>query len=233
MLDGAARRAPSRRSYDRGVMNARRRRRWPWIVGALLVLLLVPAAILGLPILLHQDGGSANQETPVDDWPTLVTARGDDGRERELAVLSPTPGGEVDTSALRVGDRLVVSGTGYDASRGIYVAICVIPDDPDTRPGPCLGGVPSTEPTGDAEQSDEIEWAPSNWINDDWAWKLFGARAFDDVATGTFTAYLEVVEPVAEGVDCTTQRCAIYTRNDHTALGDRVQDLYIPIAYAR
>ena len=26
-------------------------------------------------------------------------------------------------------------------------------------------------------------------------------------------------------------RCAIYTRNDHTALGDRVQDLFIPIAF--
>ena len=27
-------------------------------------------------------------------------------------------------------------------------------------------------------------------------------------------------------------RCAIYTRNDHTALADRVQDLYIPVGFA-
>lgn len=201
-------------------------------MGAVVVVLLVPVAILGLPILLHQDGGSSHQEQPVEQWPTFVTARGDDGRERELRVISPEPGGAVDTSTLEVGERVVVSGTGYDASRGIYVAICAIPDEPGGKPGPCLGGVPSTEPTGDPVASDVIEWAPSNWINDDWAWKLFGARAYDDVATGTFTAYLEVVDPKAEGIDCTVDACAIYTRNDHTALGDRVQDVYIPIGYA-
>jgi hypothetical protein len=196
------------------------------------VVLLVPAAVLGLPILLHQNGGSANQQQPGAEWPTTVTATGDDGRERELTVVSPDPGGVVDTASLTVGEHLVVSGTGYDAGQGIYVAICVIPADPATKPGPCLGGVPSTEPTGDPVSSDVIEWAPSNWINDDWAWKLFGARSFDDVATGTFTAYLEVVDPVGEGIDCTVDACAIYTRNDHTALSDRVQDLYIPVGYA-
>jgi hypothetical protein len=214
------------------VTSARRRRRWPWILSGVALVLLVPAAVLGLPILLHQDGGSANQQRPDAEWPTTVTATGDDGRDRELSVVSPDPGGTVDTSALKVGEHLVVSGTGYDAGQGIYVAICVIPSDPATKPGPCLGGVPSTEPTGDPVASDVIEWAPSNWINDDWAWKLFGARAYDDVATGTFTAYLEVVDPVGEGVDCTVEKCAIYSRNDHTALGDRVQDLYIPVRFA-
>ncbi|PZQ87468.1 MAG: hypothetical protein DI534_14785 [Leifsonia xyli] len=213
--------------------SAGRRRRWPWIVGAIAVVLLVPAAVLGIPILLHQDGGSANQETPGEEWPTAVTATGDDGRTRELSVISPDPGGVVDTSALTVGEHLVVSGTGYDAGQGIYVAICVIPDDPATKPGPCLGGVPSTDASAGANAGaeGEIQWAPSNWINDDWAWKLFGARAYDDVATGTFTAYLEVAAPVGEGYDCTVDRCAIYTRNDHTALGDRVQDLYIPVGF--
>jgi hypothetical protein len=201
-------------------------------VGAIVLVLLVPAAVLGLPILLHQDGGSSHQEQPVELWPTTVTATGDDGRERELSVISPDPGGVVDTSALEAGQHIVVSGTGYDAGQGIYVAICVIPDDPSAKPGPCLGGVPSTEPTGGSADTGEIQWAPSNWINDDWAWKLFGARPYDDVATGTFTAYLEVTGPVGEGYDCTVDRCAIYTRNDHTALGDRVQDLYIPVAFS-
>ncbi|AYF97704.1 hypothetical protein [Protaetiibacter intestinalis] len=210
--------------------SARRRRRWPWIAGAVAVVLLVPAAVLGIPILLHQDGGAANQETPAEDWPTTVTATGDDGRERELSVVSPDPGGVVDTSALTVGERIVVSGTGYDAGQGIYVAICVIPDDPSIKPGPCLGGVPSTDEQQTSEG--EIQWAPSNWINDEWGWKLFGARPFDDAATGTFTAYLEVVDPVGDGYDCTVDACAIYTRNDHTALGDRVQDLSIPVAFA-
>jgi hypothetical protein len=26
--------------------------------------------------------------------------------------------------------------------------------------------------------------------------------------------------------------CGIYTRNDHTALNDRVQDLFVPVAWA-
>ncbi|WP_167050646.1 hypothetical protein [Salinibacterium sp. ZJ77] len=210
-------------------MSERRRRRWPWILGAVVLVLLIPAAILGLPILLHQDGGAPNQQDAAEEWPTTAIAVGDDGRTREITVLSPEPGGAVDTAALVPGERLVVSGTGFDGGQGIYVAICKIPDDPTKRPGPCLGGVPDTEST---DGENEIQWAPSNWINNEFGWTLFGARTYDDTATGTFTAYLEVADPVGENVDCRVERCAIYTRNDHTALGDRVQDVYIPVAFA-
>ena len=123
------------------------------------------------------------------------------------------------------------SGSGYDPSRGIYVAICVIPADAATKPGPCIGGVPDQAEQEVAEGT--IQYAPSNWINDDWAWKLFGARSYDDLDAGTFTAYLEVGDPVGDGFDCRVDACAIYTRNDHTASGDRVQDLHIPVAFAR
>lgn len=207
-----------------------RRRIWPWIVAAVVVVIVVPVAILGLPILTHQNQGVSNQEKPVEDWPLTATAEGDDGRTREIMVVSPEPGGTVDTSALTAGDRVVVSGSGYDAERGIYVAICVIPDSPTTKPGPCLGGVPDQEQETVAEGT--IQWAPSNWINNDWAWKLFGARGFDDPATGTFTAYLEVADPVGDGIDCRVDACGIFTRNDHTAMSDRVQDLYIPVGFA-
>ncbi len=47
-----------------------------------------------------------------------------------------------------------------------------------------------------------IQYAPSNWINDDWAWKLFGARSYDDREAGTFTAYLEVPDGADDHVDC-------------------------------
>lgn len=210
--------------------HPRRRRRWPWIVGAVLLVILVPVAIVVVPILTHQSQGVSHQDDAVGEWPLEVTAVGDDGRTRDLMVLSETPGGTVDTSLLEVGERLVVSGSGYDASRGIYVAICVIPPSPDVKPGPCIGGVPDQEQEQVAEGT--VQFAPSNWINDDWAWKLFGARSYDDVATGTFTAYLEVGDPVGEGFDCSTQKCGIFTRNDHTALTDRVQDLYIPVGFA-
>jgi len=207
-----------------------RRRIWPWIVAAVVVVILVPVAVLGLPILTHQNQGVSNQEKPVEDWPLTATAEGDDGRTREIMVVSPEPGGTIDTSALIAGEQVVVSGSGYDADRGIYVAICVIPDSPTTKPGPCLGGVPDQEQETVAEGT--IQWAPSNWINNDWAWKLFGARGFDDPATGTFTAYLEVADPVGEGIDCRVDACGIFTRNDHTAMSDRVQDLYIPVGFA-
>ena len=158
-----------------------------------------------------------------------ITADGDDGRTRVITVTTDT-GAEVDTSALEPGQRLVVTGSGFDGSQGIYVAICVIPADATIKPGPCLGGVP--EQTETQAEVGTIEFAPSNWINDDWAWKLFGARGYDDVAAGTFTAYLEVGEAKGKDFDCTVDACGIFTRNDHTALGDRVQDLYVPVAFA-
>ena len=210
-------------------MNKSRRLRWWWVALAALVVVLVPVAIVVVPILTHENQGLSGQEEPAETWPLTVTATGDDGRERSLSVISPDPGGVVDTSALSVGEKLVVSGTGYDGSRGIYVAICLIPDDPSTKPGPCIGGVPATE--GEPVAEGTVQYAASNWINDDWAWKLFGARSYDDLASGTFTAYIEVGEPVGEGIDCTVDACGIYTRNDHTALSDRVQDLYIPVAF--
>ena len=209
--------------------ETRRRRRWPWIVGAILVVVLVPVAFLAVPILTHQNQGVSHQTFGPGEWPTSVTAVGDDGRTRELIVAAAEPGVAVDTSALMPGDRLVVSGSGFDGSQGIYVALCVIPDDPSIKPGPCIGGVP--DQVQETVEVGAVQYAPSNWINDDWAWKLFGARSYDDVAKGTFTAYIEVGEPKGEGFDCTVQSCALFTRNDHTALNDRVQDLYVPVRF--
>ncbi len=210
-------------------MKKPRRVRWWWIALAAVVVVLVPVAIIAVPILTHQNQGLSGQQDAAETWPLTVTATGDDGRERSFTVTAPQAGGSVDTSALEVGQKLVVTGTGYDPSRGIYVAICKIPDDPGTKPGPCIGGVPATE--GEAVEAGTVQYAPSNWINDDWAWKLFGARSYDDVSTGAFTAYIEVGEPTDDKLDCTVDKCGIYTRNDHTALSDRVQDLYVPVAF--
>ena len=43
---------------------------------------------------------------------------------------------------------------------------------------------------------------------------------------------VEVPSPADDHVDCREVACAIYTRNDHTAASDRVQDLYLPIGFA-
>lgn len=210
--------------------ETRRRRRWPWIVGVIVALLLAIVAAVALPIVLHNPQGSSGQgRVPAGEYPTEVTATGDDGRERTLSVATDN-GNAPDLSSVQAGDRLVVTGAGYDGDRGLYVAVCRIPDELDGKPGPCLGGVGSQE----VEQFEEgvVQWAPSNWINEAFAWRLFGARSFDDTATGAFTAYIEVPAAADENVDCTVEACGLYTRNDHTAAGDRVQDLYVPLAWA-
>ena len=209
--------------------GSKRRIRWWWIVLAALVVVLVPVAFVVVPIVVHENQGLSGQADAGAGWPTSVTATGDDGRTRSFDVLSPEAGASVDTSALAEGDRIVVSGTGYDPSRGIYVAVCRIPDEVGGKPGPCIGGVPEQEGAGEVGA---VDYAPSNWINDDWAWKLFGARSFDDRDAGTFTAYIEVGPPVSDELDCTVDACGIFTRNDHTALSDRVQDLYVPVAFS-
>ncbi len=132
------------------------------------------------------------------------------GRARKRAREFP----HVDTAALEVGQHVVVTGTGYDRRQGIYVAICVIPDEEQTK-----------------VEAGTVQFAPSNWINDDWAWKLFGVRGYDDIGAGTFTVYIEVGEPRGDGFDCRVDACGLLTRNDHTALSDRVQDLHAPIAF--
>jgi hypothetical protein len=200
-----------------------------WAVALVVALVLAFTAYLLIPILTGGVQGSSGQAR-VQGFPLSVEATGDDGRTRTLSVRSED-GSALDLTSVTAGDRLVVSGSGFDASTGIYVAVCKVPDSVDLKPGPCLGGVPDIE----AEQTGaegEVQWAASNWINDDWAWRLFGARSFDDPDAGTFTAYLLLPESSDEFVDCVVDSCAIYTRNDHTALENRVQDLYLPLSFS-
>lgn len=209
--------------------TASRRRRWPWIALAIVVVLLVPIAIIVIPILTHDSAGQSTQQQTDEKWPLTVTAVGDDGRTRTLSVTGED-GEPVDTEGLVRAQRVVVTGTGYDGSQGVYVAVCVIPETPADKPGPCIGGVPSQQQEDVAQGT--VQWAPSNWINADWAWRLFGARSYDDAANGTFTAYLELGDPRGDDADCITNACGIFTRNDHTALNDRVQDVYIPVQFS-
>ena len=201
-----------------------------WVAGITITVAAIVTAWIVVPIVTSSPSGSSGQSLDVEGYPTTVTATGDDGRVRTLEAVFAN-GDDRDLSALVPGDRIIVSGSGYDPGTGIYVAVCKVPEAPNERPGPCLGGVPSTEEDGDTTRG-AVEYAASNWINDDWAWRLFGARSFDDRAAGTFSAYLEIPAKADENVDCTEVRCGLYTRNDHTALDDRVQDLYLPVSFA-
>lgn len=193
---------------------------------AAVVLALVLAIII--PIFTHQSSGGSGQTT-VDGFPNTVTATGEDGRTRTISAHA-VDGASVDLAELSPGDEIVVTGSGFNAANGIYVGICRIPESPDVKPSPCLGGIPDdaqqekTAPAADA--------AESVWLTDNWAWRSFATGGYDDGAAGTFTARLRVPEPEADGLDCRVDRCGITTRNDHTAASDRVQDLHLAIGFA-
>ena len=201
-----------------------------WIVVSVLAVIALVAWVFVSPFILPSETGSSGQSLEVEGFPTTMTATGDDGRERTITVTWED-GSEATLDAIREGDRLVVTGSGFDSARGIYVAICQVPDRVDVRPGPCLGGVPDLG--SDGSGSDAIEWAPSNWINQQWAWRLFGARSYDDTETGTFRAFILVPPASEEGIDCREVSCGVFTRNDHTAIDNRMQDLYVPVRFSQ
>ncbi|WP_024357468.1 hypothetical protein [Leucobacter chironomi] len=194
---------------------------------AIAVLVLAGALAVLLPILTHQSAGGSGQQVP-ETFVSQTTAEGADGRERELSVES-ADGKPVALDALRPGDELVVRGSGFDAGIGIYVAICAIPQQEGGKPGPCLGGIPEGAQEGTADTSA----LSSVWITDDWAWQAFATQRYDDPRTGAFTAELTVPEAAVDGLDCRETRCAIATRADHTAARDRVQDMLLPVAFAK
>jgi hypothetical protein len=116
------------------------------------------------------------------------------------------------------GQQLAVAGSGYDAAKGIYVALCVVPPR-NAQPTPCGGGV-------DIEgQAGAAQWISSN--PPDYGVGL--ARPYGPA--GSFSTQFTVRAQIAPGVDCRQVRCAIVTRADHTRTADRSQDIMIPVSF--
>ncbi len=100
----------------------RPRRLWLLAPAAVVVVLLGVVAVMAVPILTHRDQGVAEQVQAVEEWSSSATAEGDDGRTRTIAAADES-GAPIDASALAEGQRIVVTGEGFDPERGIYVAI--------------------------------------------------------------------------------------------------------------
>ncbi|MFC5339110.1 hypothetical protein [Leucobacter denitrificans] len=201
------------------------------VLVVLLVLALIVLAVVAtvlLPILTHRSSGGSGQEVPTG-FVSESSATGADGRTRMLKVTSED-GEPADLAEVRVGDELIVSGHGFDSGIGIYVSFCAIPENAETKPGPCLGGIPEGAEEGDLAVDQELS---SAWVTNDWAWRAFASHTYDNSDEGTFEVHLTVPEPVTESLDCTVQQCAIVTRADHTAANDRVQDMVLPVAFAQ
>lgn len=199
-----------------------------------MVLLVALVALIGvivaivLPIITHESAGESGQETP-DGYTAVVSATGDDGRTRTLEAFDAN-GEPATLDALRPGDVLHIRGSGYDSSIGIYVAFCKIPADSSDRPSPCLGGVPD-DATEEKDPDIATQALESAWVTDNWAWRAFASHRFTDPDAGTFEVILRVPAPATDELDCRTEPCGVFTRADHTALSDRVQDLYLPVAF--
>ena len=197
----------------------------------LIVLLSVAVVVLGvaiaamLPMLTHQPAGASGQQIP-SSFVSSSRATGDDGRTRTLSVQA-ADGAPVEMGSISPGERITVTGQGFDAGIGIYVAICEIPASPEQKPGPCLGGIPEGAKEGKVDDSA----LTSAWITDAWAWRAFATQGYNNPAQGEFEVTITVPSPVGDGVDCKTVRCAISTRADHTAAKDRVQDMLLPVGY--
>ncbi len=192
----------------------------------LAALVLAGAGAMLVPILTHQSVGGSGQALP-EGFVAQTEATGADGRSRTLSV--ETAAGEpADLSALRPGEELIVRGSDYDPAIGIYVAICAIPSVPGEKPAPCLGGIPEGAMEGEASAA---EASSSFWVTDDWAWRAFANAGYGE--GGSFEVVLLVPDPAQDGLDCAKSVCAITTRADHTASSDRVQDMQLPVAFAR
>ena len=132
----------------------------------------------------------------------------------------------VTTGLNPAGAKVTVRGTGFDLSKGIYVAFCVN-KGPGQLPSPCLGGVDMKGESGSSV------WISSNPPS-------YGeglARPFTQSGgKGSFEVQLTVKAKDAF-TNCLDRKvaplgCAIGTRADHTRTADRSADVLIPVTFA-
>ncbi|MFJ7076971.1 immunoglobulin I-set domain protein [Streptomyces sp. NPDC098781] len=168
-----------------------------------------PAALLGAAALVAASIAAFAAVGPAaraSDTPR--TALGKDGQKLTVSAsadLAPD------------GETLRVTGSGYDATKAVYVALCK--DNGDNRvPTPCLGG---------ADQSGT--GTSSQWIvpeGDEYA----GDLAVTWGAGGTFDVEIAVRAEDAS-LDCAEVACSVVTRVDHRNPGDRSQDVRVPVTF--
>ena len=120
------------------------------------------------------------------------------------------------TSGLKNGDYVTVSGTGFDTSKGIYIAFCVITGG---KPSPCGGGA---DTDGDSNKSEWISSNPPTYGKN--LAKPFGHN-------GSFSVRIKVSETIGS-FDCSNGGCGVATRADHTRSSDRSTDRWVKVTFA-
>ncbi|WP_178391127.1 endoglucanase [Streptomyces uncialis] len=118
------------------------------------------------------------------------------------------------------GEKVTVTGTGYDPAKGVYLAVCEIQGRGEA-PSPCLGGVDMSGGSGS-----------QYWIsNNPPAYAKDIVKPFTVTGgLGGFTLEL-TVRAKDSGADCSQKACAVVTRADHTHGADREQDVIVPVEF--
>ncbi|WP_328463281.1 hypothetical protein OHA21_37530 [Actinoplanes sp. NBC_00393] len=118
----------------------------------------------------------------------------------------------------RAGETVTVSGSGYDTTKGIYVAFC-LDNGPGVMPSPCGGGADMSGGSGSSA------WISSNPPSyGEGLAKPYGKG-------GSFRVSIKVSQMIGD-VDCAVRGCAIVTRADHTRTSDRSQDKRVAVRFA-
>lgn len=115
------------------------------------------------------------------------------------------------------GTTLTVTGSGYDMSKGIYVAFCVRPPA-GQLPTPCGGGA---DTDGSSHSSVWISSNPPSYGK---------ALAKPYGKGGTFSVTLNV-QAMIGSTDCRKVACVVVTRADHTRSSDRSLDVFVPVSF--
>jgi hypothetical protein len=123
------------------------------------------------------------------------------------------------TTNIKSGQVITVTGKAFDPTVGIYVEMCqIVPAG--TLPQICGGGV-NMAGSG----------AASFWISSNPP--SYGKHLAIPFKTGgSFQVGLKV-QPLIGKVDCRKALCAIYVRADHTRTQDRTHDIKIPISFSK
>jgi len=135
----------------------------------------------------------------------------------QAATVKGAAGQVLTTSATSVksGAKLIVSGSKFDETIGIYLGYCVVPEK-GAVPSPCGGGA-DKEGIGGA----------SFWISSNPPPYAVGLTK-EFLPGGRFKETVKVSKMIGK-FDCTKVKCAITVRADHLRGSDRSSDLFIPI----
>lgn len=144
--------------------------------------------------------------------PAMATKRTVTGPENQKLSASQT-------TKLRDGQVVRVTGTAFNKKVGIYLAFCELPRK-GSLPTNCAGGA---NVAGDSPSSFWISSNPPAYA---------GGLVRGFSSRGGFILDLRVTRFIGK-TDCAIKKCAILTRADHTMPAYRRADVVIPVSFSK